>query len=128
LFYSCRTGQVVRFTKDSQFLPMWNAPGLPIPNMCAAFSAMGSPVLMPMRPEDGYQVEMAMFGGGTQGKAPNGGSRECETKGWGVVAVTQQCTASAKSCLASVSGVWHIRACWQEQAIRQSTMAVTFWG
>jgi hypothetical protein len=36
--------------------------------MCAAFSAMGSSVLMPFRPERDYEVEFAMFGGGTQGK------------------------------------------------------------
>lgn len=69
---------------------MWNAPGLPIPNMCAAFSAMGSPVIMPLRPEDGYAVEFAMFGGGTQGKAPNGGSRECGLQGWERSSFTQQ--------------------------------------
>jgi hypothetical protein len=28
LFYSCRTGQVVRFTSSGEFLPMWNFPGM----------------------------------------------------------------------------------------------------
>ncbi|KAI8472424.1 MAG: hypothetical protein J3K34DRAFT_414131 [Monoraphidium minutum] len=68
LMYTCRTGQVVRLTKDNQFLPMWNMPGLQPQGMCAAFSAMGSSVIMPLRPEKGYAFEWAMFGGGTQGK------------------------------------------------------------
>ena len=33
LFYTCRTGQVVRLTSDNQFLPMWNLPGLE-PQVC----------------------------------------------------------------------------------------------
>ncbi|KIZ03620.1 glyoxal or galactose oxidase [Monoraphidium neglectum] len=68
LMYTCRTGQIVRLTKDNQFLPLWNFPGLEPQGMCAAFSAMGSSVLMPFRPERDYEVEFAMFGGGTQGK------------------------------------------------------------
>jgi hypothetical protein len=28
LMYTCRTGQIVRFTSDGNFLPMWNFPGL----------------------------------------------------------------------------------------------------
>lgn len=68
LFYSCRTGQIVRFTSDGNFLPMWNFPGLEPQGMCASFSAMGSSVMLPLRPEKDYTVEFAMFGGGTQGK------------------------------------------------------------
>jgi hypothetical protein len=26
--YTCRTGQIVRFTQNGDFLPMWNFPGL----------------------------------------------------------------------------------------------------
>jgi hypothetical protein len=36
--------------------------------MCAAFSAMGASVPLPLRPERGYEFEFAMFGGATQGK------------------------------------------------------------
>lgn len=49
--------------------------------MCSAFSAMGAGVPLPLRPEKGYAFELALFGGGTQGKgrerfAPaKGGSR-----------------------------------------------------
>ncbi|GBF98436.1 hypothetical protein Rsub_11081 [Raphidocelis subcapitata] len=68
LMYTCRTGQIVRFTSDGNFLPMWNFPGLEPEGMCAAFSAMGASVPLPLRPERGYEFEFAMFGGATQGK------------------------------------------------------------
>jgi hypothetical protein len=64
--YTCRTGQIVRFTRDNNFIPMWNMPGIPIDNMCTSFSAMGSAVVMPLRPSKGYEFEVAIFGGGTQ--------------------------------------------------------------
>jgi hypothetical protein len=64
--YTCRTGQIVRFTSDNNFIPMWNMPGIPIDNMCTSFSAMGSAVVMPLRPSKGYEFEVAIFGGGTQ--------------------------------------------------------------
>lgn len=64
--YTCRTGQIVRFTSDNNFIPMWNMPGLPIDNMCTSFSAMGSAVILPLRPAKGYEFEVAIFGGGTQ--------------------------------------------------------------
>jgi len=66
--FTCRTGQIVRFTSDGNFNPMWNFPGLPIDNMCASFSAMGSAVILPLRPGKNYEFEVAIFGGGTQGK------------------------------------------------------------
>lgn len=66
--YTCRTGQIVRFTSDNNFIPLWNMPGLPIDNMCTSFSAMGSAVILPLRPAKGYEFEVAIFGGGTQGK------------------------------------------------------------
>lgn len=46
--------------------PLLNA--LPPQGMCAAFSAMGASVPLPLRPERGYEFEFAMFGGATQGK------------------------------------------------------------
>jgi hypothetical protein len=66
--YTCRTGQIVRFTSDGNFLPMWDMPGLPLDNMCTSFSAMGSAVILPLDPAKGYEFEVAIFGGGTQGK------------------------------------------------------------
>lgn len=41
-------------------------PGLPIDNMCTTFSAMGSAVILPLRPGKGYEFEVAIFGGATQ--------------------------------------------------------------
>lgn len=64
--YTCKTGQVVRFTSDNNFIPMWNSPWPPIDNMCTAFSAMGSAAILPLRPSKGYEFEVAIFGGGTQ--------------------------------------------------------------
>jgi hypothetical protein len=64
--YTCRTGQIVRFTSNNNFIPMWNMPGLPIDNMCTSFSAMGSAAILPLRPSKGYEFEVAIFGGGTQ--------------------------------------------------------------
>ena len=46
--------------------------------MCAAFSAMGAAVPLPLRPERNYEFEFAMFGGGTQGK----GSEFCVHRGY----------------------------------------------
>lgn len=63
--FSCATGQVVRMTSDNRFIPLWKLPDLPVADTCAAFSAMGSPAILPLRPETGYQFEVAMFGGGT---------------------------------------------------------------
>lgn len=70
--YTCRTGQIVRFTSDNDFVPMWNMPGIPIDNMCSSFSAMGSAVVLPLRPSKKYEFEVAIFGGGTQVGAPSG--------------------------------------------------------
>jgi hypothetical protein len=41
-------------------------PGIPIDNMCTSFSAMGSAVVLPLKPSKGYEFEVAIFGGGTQ--------------------------------------------------------------
>lgn len=43
-------------------------PGLPIDNICTSFSAMGSAAILPLRPSKNYEFEVAIFGGGTQGK------------------------------------------------------------
>jgi hypothetical protein len=64
--YTCRTGQIVRFTAAGDFIPMHTMPGLPIENMCSSFSAMGSAVILPLRPSADYAFEVAIFGGGTQ--------------------------------------------------------------
>lgn len=72
--YTCRTGQIVRLTTNNDFIPLWTFPGLPMDNMCSAFSAMGSSAILPLRPEKGYAFEVAMIGGGTQGK---GSKHQC---------------------------------------------------
>ncbi|KAF8059661.1 CA1 [Scenedesmus sp. PABB004] len=66
--YTCRTGQVVRFTSGGDFVPLRNLPGLPIENLCTSFSAMGSAAVLPLKPKSDYAFEVAIFGGGTQGK------------------------------------------------------------
>jgi hypothetical protein len=81
-FYTCRTGQIVRLTAQNEFKVLHTLPGLPVDNVCAAFSAMGSAVMLPFKkdPKDGtYKFEIVMFGGGSQGKGnKNGCAGECE--------------------------------------------------